>query len=123
MGVCIRFMWISVGILSFALGFIGVLLPLLPTTPFLLFSVFCFSKSSPRLHNWILNNRLFGKYIKCWEKNHSIPLKGKIFAVVMIIASTGYTALYFIPYVIVQIVFVIFAVILVIYIITRPTAT
>ena len=52
------------GFISLILGIVGILLPLLPTTPFLLLSAYCFSRSSEKLNNYILNNKFFGQYIR-----------------------------------------------------------
>ncbi|WIM67652.1 YbaN family protein [Corynebacterium breve] len=54
---------IAVGILSLALGALGIVLPILPTTPFLLLSTYCFARSSTRLHTYLVNHRVFGTYI------------------------------------------------------------
>lgn len=54
---------IAIGVLSTALGAAGVVLPILPTTPFLLLAAFCFARSSQRLHNYLINHRILGTYI------------------------------------------------------------
>jgi len=61
------------GFLSLGMGILGAFLPLLPTTCFILLSSWCFAKSSPKWHAWLLNNRLFGNNIRQWEQNHCIP--------------------------------------------------
>jgi uncharacterized protein len=69
------------GTLSLLFGLIGVFLPILPTTPFLLLAAFCYAKSSQQFYNWLIHNRLFGKYIKDYREKNGVPLKVKIFAV------------------------------------------
>ena len=69
------------------LGVIGIPLPLLPTTPFVLLSAFFFNKSSNRFHNWLLNSNFFGPLIKDWGKSGSIKLSSKIYATILIISS------------------------------------
>lgn len=79
-----RIIWLLFGIISFALGFIGAFLPLLPTVPFMLLSAFCFSKSSERLHNWLLSHKIFGPFIEDWNRNGSINKRAKIVSTVSI---------------------------------------
>lgn len=79
-----RIIWLLFGIISFALGFIGAFLPLLPTVPFMLLSAFCFSKSSERLHNWLLSHKIFGPFIENWNRNGSISKRVKILSTVSI---------------------------------------
>lgn len=60
----VKYVYIGIGVLSVALGSIGIVVPLLPTTPFLLLAVFCFARSSDSLQQWLLNHRLFGPYLR-----------------------------------------------------------
>jgi len=69
-----------VGIFFVALAFIGVFLPLLPTTPFLLVAAACFAKSSPRLYNMLLDNKVFGPMIYHWQQSRCIPKRAKVLA-------------------------------------------
>src|SRR5665648_154597 len=69
------------GTFLLALGAIGVFLPILPTTPFLLLSAACYLRSSERMHKWLLNNRWFGKYIRNYQAGRGIPIKTKIIAI------------------------------------------
>lgn len=73
-----------------ALAALGIVLPLLPTTPLLLLAAACFARSSVKCHRWLLNHRVFGPIIRNWNENRCIPLKAKITAVVMIILFGGY---------------------------------
>jgi len=67
------------------LGGLGVVLPGLPTTPFLILAAACFAKSSPRLHGWLMNNRLFGPILRNWEESRSIPRRAKIISLITIL--------------------------------------
>lgn len=70
---------------------VGIILPLLPTTPFLLLAAYFFAKSSPRLHRWLLNSRWFGPLIQDWETRRAIPFRTKVKAIVIVIVSIGFT--------------------------------
>jgi hypothetical protein len=75
---------IVAGTLFVGLGVIGIFLPVLPTTPFLLLAAACYAKSSRRFYCWLLNNRWFGVYIKNYRQKKGMPLKIKIFTVVLL---------------------------------------
>ncbi|WP_101570674.1 YbaN family protein [Alistipes sp. cv1] len=66
------------GYLAVGLGFVGAFVPMLPTTPFLLLAVYCFSKSDPRMNRWMLQNRVFGRYLRDYRSGRGIPLSVKI---------------------------------------------
>ncbi|GEN88949.1 YbaN family protein [Oceanobacillus sp. FSL W8-0428] len=93
---------VSCGSLSLGLGIIGIILPLLPTTPFLLLSAACYAKSSERLYNWLLENKYFGSYIKNYRAGKGIPLKVKITAVSVLWLSLSFTIFFVIPLVAVK---------------------
>lgn len=71
------------GGLSLALGIIGIFLPLLPTTPFLLLAAALWMHSSPRLYAWLLSHRRLGEYIRNFRENRAIPLRAKIFSLTL----------------------------------------
>lgn len=83
----LRLMWLLVGLLCMFVGALGVVLPLLPTTPFLLVAVFAFARSSARLHAWILAHPKFGPLIDNWHQHGSIDRKSKRVAIIVIIAT------------------------------------
>ncbi|MFW1678345.1 YbaN family protein [Pontibacter sp. JAM-7] len=78
------------GMLCLLVGIIGVVVPLLPTTPFVLLAAFCFSRSSERLHQYLLNHRVFGKLIRDWEAYGVIPLRAKCLASSMMLIMVSY---------------------------------
>jgi uncharacterized membrane protein YbaN (DUF454 family) len=81
-----------IGGIAVVLAILGVFLPLLPTTPFLLLASACFARGSTRLHGWLINNKLFGAYLRNYEQGRGIPLRGKVVALVLLWASIGYSA-------------------------------
>lgn len=85
-----RLLYFIGGIIAFALGMVGIVVPLLPTTPFVLVAVFCFSRGSPRLHQWLLSHRLFGPVIQNWENYGVIRPRVKWIATVSIIIMLLY---------------------------------
>lgn len=78
--------WLFLGLMSVGLGLLGVLLPLLPTVPFMLLAAFCFARSSERLHHWLVTHPTFGPFIDDWNRSGAIRPKAKKLATVSIIA-------------------------------------
>lgn len=79
-----RILWLTSGLMALTLGIIGILLPLLPTVPFLLLAAFCFSKSSERLHHWLINHPKFGPPIMDWQSRGAITRHTKTLATMAI---------------------------------------
>ncbi|MFB0981399.1 MAG: YbaN family protein [Alteromonadaceae bacterium] len=77
-----------VGILFVGLAILGVVLPILPTTPFLLVAAACFAKSSPRMSKMLLDNKVFGPLIYHWQASRSIPKSAKIIALTSIVLAS-----------------------------------
>ena len=80
-----RLFWLTVGLASLAAAAVGVVLPLIPTTPFVILAAFCFMKSSQRLHDWLVSHRVFGPMIVDWREYGAISRSAKRMA----IASMG----------------------------------
>jgi len=83
-------MYLGLGWLFFGLGFIGVFLPVLPTTPFMILALWGFSKGSRRVHHWLYTHPKFGPSLQDWDKYRVIPLKTKITAVSMMSISATF---------------------------------
>lgn len=89
-----RGLYLLAGSGALVLGGIGVVLPLVPTTPFVILAAFCFSRSSTRLHRWLLDNRLFGPLIRDWEAYGVIPLRIKCLSTGMMLTMISYPLLF-----------------------------
>ena len=74
----IKLLWLMIGIVSMVLGAIGVVLPVLPTTPFLLLASFCFAKGSDRFHKWFIGTKLYKKHLESFFTSRSMTLKTKL---------------------------------------------
>ena len=74
---------VAAGLLALGLGLIGVVLPGLPTTPFVLLAAACFARASPRLHRWLTHHRFLGPMVRDWEAHRSLPLRVKWIAISM----------------------------------------
>jgi len=79
-----RYLLIISGTIFLGFGIIGIFLPILPTTPFLLLAAACYARSSKRFYNWLMNNRWFGNYIKNYRDGRGVPLKFKIFTIFLL---------------------------------------
>jgi len=82
-----RIILIIIGWLAVVLATLGVVLPLLPTTPFLLLAAWCFARSSPRFHHWLLYRSWFGSYIRHWQDHRALPPGAKPRALVFIVLT------------------------------------
>lgn len=119
--VMIRKLYLIGGFISLFLAFWGALLPLLPTTPFLLLAGFCFSRSSEKMHRWLHTNRVFGQYLKDYEEKRGIPLKIKILVLSFLWLSFLLTALFITQHIIPMILLPLMATIVTIHILRYKT--
>ena len=89
-----KYFLISLGFFFVGLAFIGIALPGLPTVPFLIVALWCFSKSSERFHNWLYNHKIFGPSLKMWDEHRVIPYKAKVIAIISMSLSMLYLILF-----------------------------
>jgi uncharacterized membrane protein YbaN (DUF454 family) len=78
--------WLAVGLLAVGLGMLGVVLPLLPTTPFILLAAYAFARSSDRWHRWLMNHKIFGPLIEDWRRNGGLNRRVKIVSLISLAA-------------------------------------
>ena len=90
----VRVLWILAGTIFVVLGGLGVLLPGLPTTPFLILAAACYIRSSQRLYDWLITNKTFGPYLKDYREGKGMPKNAKILAVSMIVIFVGYAVVF-----------------------------
>lgn len=82
-----KLLWTVLGLLSLGMAYIGVITPGIPYSPFVVFSAYCFSKGSERLHRWIYNHKLFGPFLTNWGQKRVFPIKMKYFMLAMMSTS------------------------------------
>ena len=113
--------FVVAGTVSLGLGAMGVFLPVLPTTPFLLLSAAFYYKGSERMHRWLLNNKLFGNYIKNYKEGRGITLKAKAITLLLLWTTICYSAFFIVNMIALQIVLLAIAGGVSIHILTLPT--
>ena len=87
----VRTTYVLAGHTSLALGFIGIFVPLLPTTPFVLLAAVCYSRGSERFHTWLRDHPRFGPMIHSWREHGAIGLRSKVAATIMVVLSISYS--------------------------------
>ncbi len=113
--------FVIAGTISLGLGALGVFLPVLPSTPFLLLSAAFYYKGSERMHRWLLNNKLFGNYIKNYKEGRGIALKAKAITLCLLWTTICYSAFFIVNMIALQIVLFVIAGGVSIHILTLPT--
>jgi len=112
---------IIAGTLFVGLGILGIFLPLLPTTPFLLLAAACYARSSERFYNWLLNNRWFGLYIKNYLEGKGVPLRVKVLSICFLWITIGYSVVFVVDTFLVRIILILIAVGVTIHILSTRT--
>ncbi|HEU5162112.1 MAG TPA: YbaN family protein [Thermoanaerobaculia bacterium] len=112
---------LGLGCLSVALGVLGLVVPLLPTTPLLLLAAFCFARSSERFHAWLLNNRVFGQTIRNYRDGLGLPMRQKIVTLAILWVTVVSTSLLVVPLWPVRILLAVIASGVTVYLLSLPT--
>lgn len=87
----------AAGTILLIIAIIGIIIPILPTTPLLLLAAACYAKSSKRLYNWLLYNKWFGRYIKDWYEGRGISIRTKAVTITFLVLTIGYSTLFVVP--------------------------
>jgi uncharacterized membrane protein YbaN (DUF454 family) len=87
---------VAAGTLCVGLGIVGLFMPVLPTTPFLLLAAACYARASSRFYNWLLNNRTFGPTIREWRRYRSIPYRTKLTAIALMAVTLTTSIVFFV---------------------------
>jgi uncharacterized membrane protein YbaN (DUF454 family) len=86
-----RFIWLTIGLLALACGIAGVVLPLVPTTPFLLLAAFAFARSSPTLHDWLVDHPRLGPSLRHWNDHGAISRRAKVSAAALMAGTLAFS--------------------------------
>jgi uncharacterized membrane protein YbaN (DUF454 family) len=116
----VKMFLLFVGGLSVVLGVIGIFLPVMPTTPFLLLAAACFMRTSPKFYNWLVGHPKLGKYLVYYLKGKGIPLKAKVYTIATMAISMSVTC-YFVPVTAVRVLLPLVGVLVALYIVRQPT--
>lgn len=114
---------LTIGTICVALGILGIVLPILPTTPFLLLAAICYSHSSERFYIALLSNRFFGHYIRDWRENRGLSLTVKLWVIFVLLTTMGISIVFFIPLLSIKIACIIVGTVITVYIWMLPTKT
>jgi len=105
-----RRLLIGAGTLSTGLGIIGVFVPILPTTPFLLLAAACYMRSSERFYQWLINNRIFGAYVRNYIEGRGMPIRIKIFTILLLWLTIGLSITFGVQNIVIRIVLICIAI-------------
>ena len=103
------------------IGIIGIIIPVLPTTPFLLLSAACYARGSKKFYNWLINSKWLGEYIKNYQEGRGIPIKVKILTITFLWITIVFSTVIFVTNYLIQIILIIIAIAVTIHILTIKT--
>jgi len=111
---------LAIGWISVVLGVLGIFLPLLPTTPFLLLAAACFVRSSPKFYQWLVDHPRLGSYILHYLNGEGIPKRAKFFSIMMIAGTISFS-IWLVPILWVKVLLLVIALSVSTYILRQPT--
>lgn len=109
------------GTFFLVIGIIGIFIPILPTTPFLLLAAACYARGSKKFYNWLINNKWLGEYIKNYREGKGIPSKIKILSITFLWVTIAFSTFIIVSNLLIQIIMIIIAVGVTIHILTIKT--
>ena len=116
-----KYLYVSIGFVSVVLGVIGIFLPVLPTTPFLLLAAAMFFRGSPRAYRWLMNHPRLGPYIKSFREDKSIPLRIKVIAISTLWLTAIHCVLFIFPWLWLKLAMILLASAITLYILSFKT--
>jgi uncharacterized membrane protein YbaN (DUF454 family) len=117
----LRAAYLAAGFGFLGLAALGVALPVLPATPFVLLAAACFARSSDRFYHWLLEHRRFGRVVREWRQYRSIPFRVKLFAIAMMATTLSVSIIFFVPNPWLQAALAIFGVLLAVWLYRVPS--
>jgi uncharacterized membrane protein YbaN (DUF454 family) len=112
---------VTAGTFFVGLAILGIFLPLLPTTCFLILAAACYARSSERFYNWLLNNRWFGRYVRNYLEKKGVPLRAKLLSISLLWITILFSATFVVDNLIVRIILILIAISVTIHIVRIPT--
>lgn len=109
-GTWIRILLIIAGTFFVGLGIVGIFVPVLPTTPFLLLAAACYARSSQRFYGWLLNNKWFGNYIRNYLERKGVPLKIKLVTITLLWIAIGSSIAFAVQILVIRLILVLIAI-------------
>jgi uncharacterized membrane protein YbaN (DUF454 family) len=94
----VRGLLLAAGSLCVGLGLLGLVFPVLPTTPFLLLAAACYARASERFHSWLVHNAIFGPIIQEWQRHRSLPYRTKVNAIALMLLTLGVSIVFFVSH-------------------------
>jgi uncharacterized membrane protein YbaN (DUF454 family) len=119
----LKWILITAGTIFVGIGIIGIFIPILPSTPFLLLAAACYARSSTRFYDWLINNKLIGAIIKNYREGRGIPLKIKVFTIFLLWITILFSVFFILLISWIKIILIIIAIGVTIHILTIKTYT
>jgi hypothetical protein len=105
-----RLLFVTLGTIFLVVGIVGILVPVLPTTPFLLLAASFYARGSRKFHNWLVNNRILGAYLKHYVNGKGMSLRAKLFTILLLWTAISFTVAFVIDELVVRIILILVAI-------------